>query len=391
MALELGRLGRLYAGLHTAHGDTPTPASTDALRHIMFLASHNPKSRRNSSEKQATPFQFARFDGREDASLRQLTCLMRPSGVLNTVPEASEIFEAAFGSKTNVTLSTTTNGSEAVGGATLTSAGSLAVNDFVLITCQDGVKRLRRITSVATNDVTWAPNLAQAPASGAAVKGVLTYKLTAANALVLWFCHYLLKTDASTAGFKRFLSSVNADRFSLSIDATDEAQFTLSGMGKTMITGGSVPSKPAAFTTVGSNPPPGWQTELLIGSTQQKFLKAQIDLSNMLRQRNNEAGAGSANAATESYRYGRPDISIGLDARVEDESVIYDNAESGTNVGVFIQQGFTEGNIWSIALPQVEFTVPDTGDEDEEVNWPFKGMGLNSADGVQDALFLAFG
>lgn len=394
MALELGRQGRLYTGLHTAYGDTPVPASTDALRHIMFLPSHDPTNKRNSPEKQFAPQTFARFSGREIANLRQLTCLLRPSGVLNTLPEASEILEAAFGSKTNTILATTVASGSSVGGATLASGAGLAVHDMVLITCLDGIKRARRLTAAntGTGAVAWAPNLPSIPAVGAAVKSGVTYKVTSALALSLWMAHYLKKTDGTTAGFQRLLRGVGVDRFSLAIDATEETQFTISGPAQTMLTD-TTPTIPAAFTTVGSNPPPGYQTECLIGSStfaQYKFIKASIELSNMLRVRNNEAGAGTSNQATEIYRVGRPEISIGLDARVETESTIYDVAEAGTsNIGVFLQQGFTEGNIWALALPQVEFKVPDTGDEDEEVNWPFKGTALASADAQNDAIFLA--
>lgn len=390
--LELGRQGRLYAGLHTAYGDTPTPASTDALRHVMFLTTHDPTNRRNSPEKQFSPFHFTRFNGRETASLLQLTALLRPSGALNTLPEASEVLEAAFGAKTNVTLSTTISaGTGAVGGATLTSATGLAKHDAILITCPDGVKRVRRLTAVNTGTgvVAWAPNLAQAPADGAAVKAGIAYKPTTGLALALWFAHYGTKTDGSTAGFSRALYGVGIDRLSLAIDgAQDETQFTVSGPGQTQLTGGSVPSKPAAFTSVGGNPPPGYQTELWIANATHPFLKASIEMANALKVRNDEAGEGTSNRATELYRVGRPEISVALDCRVEDESVIYDPSEAGTNLGVFLQQGFTEGNIWALAMPQVEFKVPDTGDEDEELNWPFKGMALASADEQNDPIFL---
>jgi hypothetical protein len=389
MGMELGRQGRLYVGLHTAYGDTPTPASADALRHTMFLPSSDPTNRRNSPEKQFSPQDFVRFPGREQASLRQLTALLRPSGTLNTLPEASEVFEAAFGSKTNVTLATTVASSPTTAGATLTSAVGLAVGDAILIVCPDAVKRVRRLATVntGTGAVTWAPNLAQAPSVGAAVKAGISYKVTSALALSLWAAHYLTKTDGTTAGLKRLLKGIAVDRFSMAIDATDEAQFTVSGPAQTMISGGSVPSQPAAFTAVGNNPPPGFQTELWIANATYKFLKASVEVTNGMRLRNNEAGQGTSNMATEAYRASRMGISLGLDARVEDDSVIYSPAIAGTNLSVFLQQGFTEGNIWALALPQVEFKVPDTGDEDEEVNWPFKGMALASADAQNDAIF----
>jgi len=389
---QLGRQGRLYAGLHTAYGDTPVPASADAVRHIQFLTSHDPTSKRNSPEKKSSPGQVVRFTGRETAGLRQLTCLVRPSGTLNTLPEASEIFEAAFGSKSNITLSTTvTAGTGAVGGATLASAtGIVAGTTFVLITCPDGRKRARRIlTSPGGGVVTWAPNLpaGQSPADSAAVKAGLTYRLTTPNALSLWFAHYLLKTDNTTAGLQRLLRGVTLDRFSLAFDANEEPQFTASGPGQTQLTGGSVPTKPGAFTTVGGNPPSGIVGEGYIGNDLYDFTKLGIELVNNTIVRNDEYGYSQARDA---YRRGRLDVSVALDAFAEDESKIYDPAEAGTpNLAVFVQTGLTEGNIIVVAAPQVEYKVPDTDDPDEEVNWPFKGMALESADDANDQLFFA--
>lgn len=388
---ELGRQGRLYAGLHSAYGDTPSPASADAIRHIQFLTSHDPTNKRNSPEKKSSPGQVVRFTGRESAGLRQLTCLLRPSGTLNTLPEASEILEAAFGSKSNVTLSTTvTAGTGALGGATLASGtGIVAGTSFALITCPDGKKRARRIiTSPGGGVVTWSPNLpsGQIPADGAAVKLGTTYKLTTPNALSLWFAHYLKKTDNSTAGLKRLVRGVTIDRFSLSFDANEEPQFTASGPGQTVLTGGSVPSQPGAFTTVGGNPPSGLTGELSIGNNPYDFTKLGIELVNNNIVRNDEYGYSQARDA---YRRGSLDVSLSLDAFVEDEAVIYDSAESGANLGVMLQTGFTEGNIIAIHAPQVEFKVPDTDDPDEEVNWPFKGMALESADDANDQIFLA--
>jgi len=392
MAQELGRLGRTYGGLHTAYADTPTPASADALRHIQLLMSSDPTNKRNSPEKTFSPQQFVRFTGREVASLRGITGLFRPSGTLNTLPDESFLYEAAFGSKTNVTLSTTVSaGTGTTTGATLASATGLAKHDAVLITCADGVKRGVRLTAVDTGTgvVAWSPALDAAAPDGAVVKSGVTYKITTANALSFWLAHYLKKTDASTAGMKRLGKGFHADRFSLALDGTEEAQFTISGAGQTVIEGSSVPAQPAAFTTVGGNPPPGWQTELRIGSTLQKFVKASIEISNGLRLRNNEAGGGSSNMATESYRAGKQDIQLGLDCRLEDPAVIYAPAKAGTNVGVTLQLGFTEGGIWFIQMPQVEFKVPEIGDEDEEVTAPYKGMAVASADEQNDAIFIA--
>ena len=390
--LELGRLGQLYAVIEAAYGTHPGHAATDALRHINFKPTFDPKNKRNSQEKKQSPGRVVRFDGRETASW-DLSALLRPSGTLNTLPEASEILEAAFGSKTSTVLNTTVNaGTGLVGGATLASGAGLSVGQGVLITCPDGKKRIRRLLTVAGAVVTWYPNLpvGQNPADGAAVKGLITYRLTTANAISLALCHYLKKTDGATAGMKRGILGGVIDKFSLTLDADAEAQFQVSGPAATMTTG-TTPAQPGAFTTVGGNPPSGLSSELYLAHTSAKWKKLMFELTNGMKLRNDEGGTGSTGRAIEAYRAGYRDIAIGLDMVAEDETLIYDTAETGGTTPLFVQHGFTEGMCHALAVPLVEFKVPDQDDTDEEQQWPFKGMALESADGQNDEAFLYLG
>jgi hypothetical protein len=385
--LHLGRLGQIYVVKEGAYGTHPGHASADALRHINFGYGYD--STVNSPEKKQSPGRAVRFARRETANLAVLEALVRPSGTIAIAPEADEVFEAAFGAKTNPALTTTMTAGATLGGGTLTSGAGLAFGDAILITCPDGIKRMRFLTAINTGTgvATWLPTLpaGQIPAAAAAVKSAITYKLTSALAISLAISHYLKKTDLS-AGFKRGGLGVGIDKLVLMFDANEEARFQASGPAKTQTTN-TTPAPPAAFTTVGGNPPSGLTSDLLIGNTAAKFLKLQLELTNGLRVRNNENGTASAQ---ELYRGGFRDLVCGIDMRVEDETLIYDAAEAGTNLGVMLQQGFTEGNIVALRAPQVEFKVPDTDDGDEEVNWPFKGMPLESADGANDELYFAF-
>src|SRR6185295_2501900 len=179
-SLQLGRQGQLYAVAESTFGTVPAFASADAIRHLNVGFSFDPKNRVHSAEKKTSPGRFVRFDRREIASWT-LEALLRPSGTLNTLPEASEIFEAAFGSKTNLTLSTTVASGGTVNGCVLTSAtGVVAGTTSLLITCPDGKKRVRTVATLVSATVTWTPALptGQVPANGAAVKGCTTYNLS---------------------------------------------------------------------------------------------------------------------------------------------------------------------------------------------------------------------
>lgn len=385
--LQLGRQGQVYGIEEVTFGTTPAIAATNAVRHRNMVMNFDNKNRRSTNEKRQSPFISVamRSDSRKTADF-SFGGIIRPSGVLNTLPECDFVLKASFGARTNVTLATTVSaGTGAVGGATLASAAGLVVKDFLLITCPDGKKRLRQIQTLPGGGVvTWAPNLpaGQQPADGAAVKGVITYKTISTTNPSLSFCHYLKKTDGS-AGLKRAAKGCAPHLLNLTFDANDDPSFVLSGPCKEVV---DPPAQPGGFTMVGGQPPNPTIGELLVGNTAQKFLKMGVQMSNGLWLRNDEYGE---NAASEMVRRDEPAIQVGFNCRTEDEPTLYDLTEAGTNVGIFSQTEFTEGKAIAIYMPTVEFKPPATDDPQEEVKWDFNGLGLETADSALDAIYFA--
>lgn len=381
MALQISRKGRVYTKAETTYGALATLAATNAMRHIDIKFDYDPYNRVNSPEKKTSPGQVTIFDRKMSAALSGLTGLVRPSAVLNTLPEADPVFKAAFGSITNVTLSTTIASAPAVGGCTLTSGAGLAVGDgLLLIDGTTALKHVRRITAVNTGTgvVTWAPNLPNAPAGGSAVKAGISYKLTTDLALSVMFLHVL-------PNFRRELRGVGIDKFSLAFDANEEPRFTASGPAQQQLSDAAAIADPVTFTTVGGNPPSGLVGDLFIGNTAYLFKKFEMELSNSLAVRNQEYGV---NAASEVYRQGRRQVTCKLDAFAETAATLYDLAKAGTTAGLFKQTGRTEGNIVAVALPKVDWKVPDTSDGDSEAEWSFSGVALESADALNDEAYL---
>lgn len=380
MALQIGRKGQTYAKKEASYGVEETLAAANALRHIDLGFGFDPFNRVTSPEKKLSPGPVARFDRKQSAELSTLVALLRPSGTLNTVPEVDPILEAAFGTKTNITLATTVSATPAptTTGATVASAGTLAVGDMVLIevTGQTGLF-VRKLTAVSGTALTWAPALPAAPATGDDLKGGITFKLTTALAVSLTIAHYL-------DNFNRELLGVGVNSLELSFDANEEPRLTASGPAANQRTG-TTQAKPGAFTTVGGNPPSGLVGELLIDDTKYKFKSLSISIANALAVRNQEYGV---NAPTELYRNGRREISVSLEAFAETEATLYDLAEAGTRSSLLSQTGRTEGNIIGLYLPKVDWKVPGTDDPDEEVNWSFEGMALETADAKNDELTL---
>lgn len=380
MSLSIGRKGKLFLKKEAAFGVEETLAATNFLRHIETNFTFDPYQRTISPERKQSPGPTSLFDRRQVAALASLTGLLRPSGVLNTVGECDPILECGFGAKTNVTLSTTIASGGAVGGATLTSAAGLAKGD-ALILVVGAVKYVRFITTVNTGTgvTTWAPNLPGVPAGASAVKAATTYKFSTDLALSLTMAHYL-------PGFKRELLGAAVDSLKLDFDGTEEARFTASGPASKQLTG-TAQAEPGSATAVGGNPPTGMVGELYIGNTIYLHRKLMIDIKNGLKMRNSEAGT---NAATEVYRGDRRETEITLEAFNETEATLYDLTEAGTQTGIFRQNGRTEGNIVAVYAPLVDWKVPDTSNEEDATIWSFKGRAVESADGANDELILAF-
>jgi hypothetical protein len=381
MSLNIGRKGKVFLKKEAAFGTEEVLAATNFLRHLSVNFSFDPFQRVVSAERKTSPGAVNLFDRRQVAGLSSLQALLRPSGVLNTVPEVDPILECAFGTKRNVVLSTTiaAAGLGTTVADTLTSAAGLAVGDALVFT-RSGVKYVRFLTTVNTGTgvITWAPALPTPMADGETVKSAITYKLSTDLALSLTVAHYL-------SGFKRELTGAAIDSLKLDFDGTEEARLDASGPAKEQRTG-TAQAEPASATQVGGNPPTGMVGELYIGNTAYLHRKLGVDLKNGLAMRNVEAGS---NVASEVYRANRRETMVSLEAFAETEATLYDLCEAGTYASLFRQNGRTEGNIVAVYCPIVNWQVPETTNEEDATNWNFTGRALESTDGANDELILA--
>lgn len=380
MTIPIGRKGQVFLKKEAAYGDEETITATDALRHIEIAFGFNPYNRITSPEKKQSPGPVNRFDRKKTAELGNLVALMRPSGVLGTVPEIDPLLEAALGSITNrVADDTTLTATPTVTTGTVAAAGTLAKGDAILIgTSHADSPFVRILTDVSGDDLTWAPALPAAPIAADTVKGGITYKLTTDLAISLTIAHYV-------GALKRELLGVGIDQLTIAIDANEEPRITAAGPAAEQLSG-TTQAQPASFTSVGGNPPSGLVGELLIDDVTYLFKTLEVALTNALLVRNQEYGV---NTPTEVYRQGRREITLSLEAFAETEATLYDKAEAGSNVTLLKQTGRTEGNIVALYCPRVEFTVPEQDDPDEEINWSFTGVALESADGENDEFSIA--
>lgn len=387
--IPIGREARIYAKLEENYGVEEALDETNSLRIFSGLAfTYNPFNRVTSPEKKQSPGPVNRFDRKKSAELGNLEALIRPSGTLNTLPEIDPILEAAFGLKTNVTLSTTVSASPSptTTGCTVASAGALAAGDAVLIyvTGEDD-PFVRVLTDVTGNALTWAPALPSAPTSADAIKGGITYKLTTDLELSLTIAEYLSKN--------RELIGVGINALSLVFDANEDPKATASGPAADQLYDSDVQNEPSDFVEIGVNPPSGMTGGLYVNDVRFEIKKLEAAIANGLALRNQEYGV---NAATAVYRSARREISLSIDCFEDHDTEIGDSEESlyhllmaGEEVSLLLQTGASEGNIVCLYAPRAEFNVPETDDAEEERSWTLAGIALETLDTMNDELTLA--
>lgn len=386
MAIDFGRTELLWLKKEVAYGTEETLAAANAVRFNAFGRDHQPKNRTNAPEKNASPGRFRRFDRKPATSGTGLAFNVQPSGTLNTLPEHDPVYEAAFGTKTNVTLATTVSAAPAptVGGCTVSSAGTLAVGDAVLITVTGQAGPfVRMLTGVAGAALTWDPDLPAAPTSGDALKGTLTYKLITAPPPSLTALH------AYPSARREVLIGWGMDTLAFALDANAEILVTAGGPAKTLKSTAAAQAAPGSSTFVGTQNPPSGITDAytMIDDTVYLTKSMTVDLANALSLRNTEYGVL---LSTEQNRSGIREVNMTLDAWSETEGTLKDKAEAGTIVSVLNQTGKTQGNIAALYLPRVDFGYPSWDDPDAETTWSFPGAALEGTQGANNELKLIF-
>lgn len=376
---QIGRLGRVFYAKQTTYGTAPTLAATDALRHINCVLNKS-NNRTPSKERFAHPSLLSKWVRRVTAEFN-LSGILYPSGTLGTVPDVDELFEVAFGTKTNITpLSTTIASASTTTGAVVASATGLTVGQAVLINVTTGSpatgRVLRWLTSVTGTTLVWSPALPQAAAVGDTLKSCVNYSLATALPNALTIAHYLTNTSKEGTG-------AIVDTLKIMFDANEEVQWEASGPMKDRLA--TAQSQPVSFTTVGTLPPSGLIGGMRWNAGAVDFLKLAITINNTMDLDNFQYGTSSAQGF---FRKNQRTVNIGLTAMLSDDQTLLTAAEGATDSNVLLAQcGQTEGNIIGVYCPNVDLDVPAHPDGEETLELAFSG----SAKGVagNDELRLA--
>jgi hypothetical protein len=380
---QIRRKGRVYVAEEATYATAPGLAATDAVRHLSAQLNHSPRNRVNAPTRHVHPSQVYRRTRRQTATWSMRGELF-PSGALNTLPDMDPILEHGMGGTTrNVTLATTVSASPSPTTTvfTVSSVTGLAVKDAILITIAAGAfagKYIRWITEINTLALTIEPPLPAAPASTNTVKGCIAYKLATDLAKSLNIGHYL-----ESHSYQGYGAVVDALKFTF--DANNEVMWEASGPMQSRARNAAT-ADPTTFTTSGTTPPSGLTGGMLVNTTEEDYIRAEVMLANAMDLDN---FAGGTSQARGFFRRGKRRVEVNVDSMVSDDVSVADLAEANTPTPVLLQAGETEGSIFAVYAPLTEFEVPDDEDADETTDWKYRGEGLATIAG-NDELYVAF-
>ncbi len=360
---QIGRVGRVYVAEESAYGTAATLAAGDALRHLNVRFGSKAKNRVNSPERHTHPSQIYRRTRRRSADW-MIGGEMTPSGTLNTLPDLEPILKNVMGSKTNITLATTVAASPSPTTTvfTVVSVTGLVVGDAVAINVMGVGICVRWITAINTLALTVAPALPAAPATADTVKGCVTYKPATVLGASLNMAHYLTSVNYEITGGA-------PDALTMNFDANEEPSFEASGPAKQRAR--PAQADPATFTTVGTTPPSGLTGYLRVNAAAEEFLKATFSIKNGIDLDNVAFGTAAAQAM---YRKGKREVTVNLDTMVSDDVTILDKSEDQSDNVLLLQCGLTEGSIWAVYCPKVEFEEPDDSNGEETMQHSYRGV-----------------
>lgn len=380
MTIETGNLEQAYYKEESAFDVSPADAlaSTDGIRHLELNLGAK-LNREPSPQKQGTPDENQSLPRRKTSTWDLSQIMWEPSGTLGTISNVGGLIEGGMGAKTAVNLDTTVASGGTTTGAVLTSAGTLAVGDCVVVSLASPTRReVTRIKSVAGATVTWDA-LSAAPANGAVVVSGVNYKFT--NNITK---SYAIYKYYNAGGFKQATYGSVVDMIKISFDGTKEVMLGINGPAAEIAdsTFGTVQAKPGSHTTVGS-PAGGMIGNVYIDGNAFLVIAANIEMNNKIVLRNKELGTSKASgiAGRENHR----EVKCRLTFFLEDVSLLT-KAHNVTHAVLRVLVGQTNGNMVGAVMPNLEFELPDFPNATGPMELTVEARGY--AVSGNDALFL---
>lgn len=264
----------------------------------------------------------------------------------------------------------------------MTASTGLEVGDVIIVTVGSGARReATRVKTKATNAITFdALSAAPDVGTGKVVMGT-SFKL--ANNVADSFAIYKYY---NAGGFKQAVYGAVVERVQIVFDGTKPVRIAMQGpaadYADSSTGGGTVQSKPASHTTVGS-PASGLVGNFYVDGNAFLVISSQITLTNQLELRNKELGTSTASGIAGRTAMRR--VAVQVTFYLEDTRLI-GMAHSVTRGVLRCVVGNTNGGMVAAVVPAVEFEIPNIGGGNGPKEVTIEGIGY--ATSGNDQLFL---
>lgn len=198
---------------------------------------------------------------------------------------------------------------------------------------------------------------------------------------------------------QRILPGAAIDTFTIAVNG-DFHEFIFAGQAQDLVDSSSFASGQGALTAFPAEPAverinyaivPGHLGQVWLGSTPNQFFtltKAKISFQNNLDLRAREFGASLPLAIAPGERTVTLDFSIYQQDNAA-TAVLYQAARQRSPIGVMLQLGQQQGQLFGIYMKSVILEVPEFDDSDKRQQWQFQSC---RAQGIMDdEIFVAFG
>lgn len=357
MANFLLRENELAVAEEVAYGTSPAaPAAGDFFKqtssHVSIVGVVNDQARDRDRGQYQDASVYDHELGRKMSNVSIETELI-PSGVAGTptAPDIDVLLKAVIGSKaTRAAHAQTTTGSTTT--AVNLDIGDVAASGFVVgdmiavdVSSQYGIE-VRQITGIATDVVTVDRALSAAPATGRAVYGGTTYRLSEASAVSLYLWLF-----GSGTGYRYAVPGLILPEMDFSIgfgDAVPIGKFRFTGMGKFEVTHTETRPTP---TTAGIPLAPALGS-IWMGATKNCLTSLNLNVKNGLELRNNESCDLEPTGIKRTGNNARYHIEHTAEFYLTDTRVAtYNAAMTRTAIDTLVQIGNEAGKIFAYRLP----------------------------------------
>lgn len=382
-----------FAEVEATYADiAATPSAGDAFRsrtkNLGFKSVVARLDRDQDADRSASVHSTAL--GRRSASF-EFEAALCPSGVTGTptAPDMGEFFRAHLGLQdVGVGHSTLTTGSTTTvleGTAGAVAALGLVVGDFIAVDVSAAVGiELRQVTAIATDQITVDRALSGAPASGRAIYGCVTYKLSKSTLLSMILYSYL------DGDFEHLCAGAAVADMEITYDLgneTPEPMVKFSGPAARVETLATSIPTPTLSTNRGIGPAVAYAW---IGATKTCITKLALKSNNGQELRESESCGLLPTGIKRTGNNGRYKVELELEALLVGATIegYYDNARALTAYDIEVQIGNVLGNGFGFRVPAF---IPDAEESDVEGDVAIALKGRCYGNGTDDTeLTVAF-